>query len=322
MRLKVLIAATMLAASAACHAQGYPARPITMVVPGPPGGATDTMARALAEDLGKRLGQPVVVDNKPGGAGIIAIQAVTRAPADGYTLLLSHSTPLISTPHLYASVPYDVRRDLAFISELCVGQTVLVVNNQVPAKTMAEFMDWAARNKSKVSYGSYGVGSMPHVLGAHLNRTRGLDMTHVAYKGEAPLAQDVIAGNVQWAIGSMTTMGPLIRGGKLRALAIVGDHRVKSLPDVPTLAEAGSADQELRPPAWLGLLARAGTPAPVLAKIESATRASIGSDAMRQRLDALSLEPVGGSGADFRKVFDASEPVMARLIRDSGARLD
>ena len=322
MHIKVLIAATMLAASATCGAQGYPARSITMIVPGPPGGATDTMARALAEDLGKRLGQPVIVDNKAGGAGIIAIQAVIRAPADGYTLLLSHSTPLISTPHLYASVPYDVRRDLAFISELCLGQTVLVVNNQVPAKTMREFLAWAAQNKGKVSYGSYGVGSMPHVLGAHLNRTRGLDMTHVAYKGEAPLAVDVMAGNVQWAIASMTSLGPHIRSGKLHALAVVGDHRVKGMPDVPTLAEAGTTDQELRPPAWLGLLARAGTPAPALAKIEAATRASIASDSMRQRLDALALEPVGNSGSDFRKDFDASEPVMARLIRDSGAKLD
>ncbi|AVA34584.1 tripartite tricarboxylate transporter substrate binding protein [Cupriavidus metallidurans] len=319
MFIKRLLVAGIMAWSAASPAQTYPSRPITFVVPGPPGGATDVMARALAEDMGKRLGQTIIVDNKPGGGGVIAVQAVTRAAPDGYTLLLTHSTPLINTPYLYANVPYNVRRDLAFISELCVGKLVLAVGRDVPVKTVPEFLDWAAKNKGKVSFGSYGVGSFPHLVGAHLNQTRHLDMIHVAYKGEAPMVQDMLAGNIAWAIGSVTTLGPQIKSGRLRALAVMGDNRIKEMPDVPTMTEAGMKDQEMRPPAWIGLFARSGTPAAILSRVEAEARASIQSPAMRARLDSLALEPVGNSPEEFRRSFETSEPIMARLIKSSGA---
>ncbi|WP_432259801.1 Bug family tripartite tricarboxylate transporter substrate binding protein [Cupriavidus sp. TMH.W2] len=319
MRMKSLIAMAVMAWSAACGAQSYPSRPITFVVPGPPGGATDTVARALAEDMGKRLGQTIIVDNKPGGAGVIAVQAVTRAAPDGYTILLTHSAPLINTPHMYRNVPYDVRRDLAFITEVSLAKLLLVVNRDVPVKNVQQFLDWAAKNKGKVSFGSYGVGTFPHLVGAHLNQERGLDMAHVAYKGEAPMAQDMIAGNIAWAIGSMGTLGPHIKSGRLTALAVMDDKRIKELPDVPTIAEAGLKGQEMRSPGWLGLLARSGTPAAVLSQLETAARASIQSPAMRERLDALGMTPVGNSPAEFRREFEATEPVIARMIKASGA---
>ncbi|AGW89660.1 MULTISPECIES: Bug family tripartite tricarboxylate transporter substrate binding protein [Cupriavidus] len=319
MRCKPLIATALLAWAAVAGAQSYPSRPITFVVPGPPGGATDTIARALAEDMGKRLGQPIIVDNKPGGAGVVAVQTLTRAPADGYTLLVTHSSPLINTPYLYASVPYNVRRDMAFITEICVGKIVLAVNREVPASNVSEFMAWAARNKGKVSYGSYGVGSFPHLVGAHLNQTKGLEMVHVAYKGEAPMAQDMLAGNISWAIGSVTTLGPHIKSGRLRALAVMGEKRIKELPDVPTMTEAGMKEQEMRPPAWVGLVGRSGTPTAILSRIEAEARASIQSPAMQARMEALALEPVGNTGVEFKRDFETSEPVMARLIKASGA---
>ncbi|MBP0636988.1 tripartite tricarboxylate transporter substrate binding protein [Cupriavidus sp. AcVe19-6a] len=305
--------------SATSGAQTYPARPITLVVPGPPGGATDTLARALAEEMGKRLGQTIIVDNKPGGAGVIAVQAITRGAPDGYTMLLSHSAPLINTPHLYRNVQYDVRRDLSFVTELCVGKIVLAVNRDVPVKSVQELLDWAAKNKGKVSYGSYGVGTFPHLVGSHLNQTRGLDMAHVAYKGEAPMAQDMIAGNVSWAIGSMTTLGPHIKSGRVRPLAVMGEQRIKELPEVPTMAEAGLKEHELRSPAWFGLFVRSGTPAAILSRLETEARASILSPAMRTRLDAPAMEPVGNSPSEFRREFDATEPVIARMIKTSGA---
>ncbi len=319
MRSKHLLIMALTAWSAACIAQSYPSRPITLVVPGPPGGATDSLARALAEDMGKRLGQTIIVDNKPGGGGVIAVQAITRGAPDGYTLLISHSTPLINTPYLYPNVPYNVRRDLAFITELCIGKIVLAVNRDVPARTVSELLDWASKNKGKVSFGSYGVGSFPHLVGAHLNQTKGLDMAHVAYKGEAPMVQDMIAGNISWAIGSVTTLGPQIKSGRLRALAAMGDSRIKEFPEVPSMTEAGMRDQEMRPPAWLGLLARSGTPAAILSRLEAEARASVQSPAMRARLEALALEPVGNSSAEFRREFEATEPVMARMIKASGA---
>lgn len=319
---KRLLAAALMAISTVCAAQGYPSRPITLVVPGPPGGATDTLGRALAEDLGKRLGQPVVVDNKPGGGGIIAVQALTRAAPDGYTVLLTHSAPLINTPFLYANVPYDVRRDLAFVTQLCIAQSVFAVSKSVPAANMQEFLAWAAKNKGQVSYGSFGVGSFPHLIGAHLNQVKALDMTHVAYKGEAPMMQDMLAGNIQWAIGSLTTLGPQIKAGRLRALAVMGERRIKELPDVPSIAEAGIPDPEMRAPAWLGLMARAGTPPAVLQRLETEARASIQSPGMRARLDSLALEPIGNSSTDFKRAFEASEPIMARLIKMSGAKVE
>ncbi|MFS8978152.1 tripartite tricarboxylate transporter substrate binding protein [Cupriavidus necator] len=319
MRSKSLIAMALIAWSATCGAQSYPSRPITLVVPAPPGGATDTLARALAEDLGKRLGQAIIVDNKPGGAGAIAVQAITRGAPDGYTMLLSHSSPLINTPHLYRNVQYDVRRDLAFITELAVGKIVLAVNRDVPARTVQELFDWAAKNPGKVSYGSYGVGTFPHLVGTHLNQARGLDMVHVAYKGEAPMAQDMIAGNIAWVIGSVTTLGPFIKSGRVRALAVMGDKRIKEMPEVPTMAESGLKDQELRSPAWFGLFARSGTPAAILSRLEKEARASVHSPTMRARFETLAVEPVGNSPAEFRREFDATEPVMARMIRASGA---
>ncbi|MGO4325953.1 Bug family tripartite tricarboxylate transporter substrate binding protein [Cupriavidus sp. 2TAF22] len=322
MRKKTLLAAALLAWSAVCGAQAYPTRTITFVVPGPPGGATDVIARTLAEDMGKRLGQTIIVDNKPGAAGMLAVQTLTRAAPDGYTLLVTHSTPLMNTPYLYSHVPYDVRRDLAFVSEICIGQIVLVVNNKVPVKNMQEFLDWAAQNKGKVSYGSYGVGSMPHLLGTYLNQSRGLDMTHIAYKGEAPMVQDMLGGNVAWAIGSVSTLGPQIQSGRLRPLAIVGKHRVKELPNVPTLLEAGLKDQELTTPGWVGLVARAGTPAPVLARLEAEARASVNSAPMKERFESLALEPVGSTAQEFKRDFETFEPVMGRLIRSTGVKAD
>ncbi|MGH8783790.1 MAG: Bug family tripartite tricarboxylate transporter substrate binding protein [Cupriavidus necator] len=319
MRSKSLIAVALLAWSAVCGAQDFPSRPITLIVPAPPGGATDTIGRALAEDMSKRLGQPIIVDNKPGGAGVIAMQTLTRAPADGYTLLLSHSAPLINTPYLYAKVPYNVRRDIAFITEVCLGKIVLAVRSEVPAKTVPEFLAWAAQHKGTVSFGSYGVGSFPHLVGAHLNQTRGLEMVHVAYKGEAPMVQDMIAGNIAWAIGSVTTLGPHIKSGRLRALAVMGDKRIKELPGVPTMEEAGMKEQEMRPPAWVGLLARSGTPAAILTRLETEARASVKSTVMQSRLDAMALEPVGNTSAEFKRDFETAEPVMARLIKSSGA---
>ncbi len=319
---KTWLVIAVLAWSAHCSAQSYPTRTITLVVPTPAGGAADALARSLAEAMGKRLGQTIIVDNKPGAAGMLAVQAVTRAAPDGYTLLITHSAPIINTPLLYPNVPYDARRDLAFISEISAARSVLAVNREVPASNMREFLAWATRNSGKVSYGSYGSGSYAHLVGAYLSQSRRLDMTHIAYKGEAPMIQDMIGGRIDWAIGSLKTLEPHLKSGRLRALAILGSRRAKELPNVPTMIEAGVDDQELKPLGWMGLMARAGTPAPILARLEAEARAAVHSAAMTERLQALALEPVGGTSAEFRREFEAAEPVVARLIRLSGAKAE
>ncbi len=320
MKTRALLALTALAWSALSAAQPYPSRPITIIVPGAAGGATDTLARSLAEDMGKRLGQPMVVDNKPGASGVLAVQTLTRAAPDGYTLLLTHAAPLVNTPAMLPKVPYDVRRDIAFISMISAGPVVLAVNRDVPATNVKEFLDWAAKNKGTISYGSYGIGTFPHLVGVHLNRSRGLDMVHVAYKGEAPMAQDAAAGNIAWCVVSLSSAAAQFESGRLRPLAVFGDRRIKRLPNLPTMAEAGLKDPELRPQGWIGLVARAGTPPAVLARLETEARAAALSPVVRKRLEISSSEPLGGTSAQFRQEFESTEPVVKRLIEVSGVK--
>ena len=185
MKTRLAIALASIAFSTFAGADTYPSKVVTFVVPAVAGGSLDVLARTLAEEMSRTMGQPVIIDNKPGAAGMIAVQAVARAVRDGHTVLITHSGPILTAPFMFARVPYDVRRDLAFVSQLCAGQLVLAVNaDKVPARSMKEFVAWAGRNKGKVSYGSYGIGSAGHLMGAYLSQSRALDMTHVPYKGE------------------------------------------------------------------------------------------------------------------------------------------
>ena len=326
MRTKNLITTTLaiaaLAWSTLCVAQDYPTRPITFVLPAPPGGATDAIARALAQEMGKSLNQAIIVDNKPGAAGMLGTQAVARAAPDGYTILVAHSGPVAYAPHMFAKVPYDVQRDLAPITEICSASLVFTVSKNVPANTMKEFIDWAGKNKGKVNYGSFGVGSSSHLLNAYLSESQKLDMTHVAYKGEAPMALDIIANQVQAGIGTLGTMAPFMAAGKLRALALVGEKRLKNMPDLPTMAEAGLPDAEYRVMGGMLMMAPAGTPAPILARLEKEARAAIQSTNLQARFQAYGLVGMGNSAAEFRSNLEATGPVVQRLIKTSGAKVE
>jgi len=306
----------------AAQAQEWPSRTITIVVAAPPAGATDVLARVLADELGKSLKTTVIVDNKPGASGMLATGAVARAQPDGYSLLLSHATPIYYAQYMFSKVPYDVRRDLAFITELCSASLVIAVNKDVPAKTMKEFVTWAQANKGKVNYGSFGVGSSSHLLNAHLSESRKLDMTHIAYKGEAPMVQDMIAGQIPVAIGTLGTMAPHITSGSLKPLAIIGDKRLPELPNVPTMTEAGFPDDEFKPLGGAMVMAPAKTPAPILARLEKETRAAVQTAAMKARFQAFGLVPMGNSSEEFRKNFEASGPMIQRLVTVSGAKAE
>lgn len=322
MRIKTFVAIAALACSALGFAQDYPSRPITFIVPAPPGGATDAIARALADEMGKTMKQAIIVDNKPGATGMLGTQAVARANPDGYTVLVAHAAPVAYAPYMFSKVPYNVQRDLAHITEICSASLVFTIARDVPARTMKEFIAWAEKNKGKVNYGSYGVGSASHLMSAYLSESHKLDMTHVAYKGEAPMALDLIGGQIQAGIGTLGTMAPYLATGQLRALAVMGEQQLKALPNVPTMAEAGFTDAEYKPLGGMVMMAPAGTPAPVLARLEKEARTAIQTAALKARFQVYGLVGMGNSSAEFRRNLEASAPVIQKLIKVSGAKVD
>ena len=327
MAIKALWAASMLAvgvmgAVGTAHAQSdptkYPTRPITLVVPAGPGGATDVVARVMAEQLQKRLGQAVVVDNKTGASGMLGAQAVARAAPDGHTLLLSYSTPVFYTHHTVAKVPYNIEKDFAFITQVAGTSLTVMVNGSIPVNNMKEFMAWAEANKGKISYGSYAAGSPGHLMSAYLSDSRKLGMQHVAYKSEAPFLQDLAGGVVPWGMGTLAAGQALIKSGKIRPIAVLGPNRLKDLPNVPTMAEQGFKDSEFHTVAWFTLLAPAATPKPILDKLEKESVEIIHSAPMKARFQVLGLDSVKGGSEQFRADFKRVDPLIAKLVKISG----
>lgn len=322
MLLRTLISIVTLAFSVLASAQDYPSKPVTLIVPAAPGGGTDILGRILAEELGKRLKQTFVVENKAGASGMLGAQAVVRAAPDGHTLLFAYSAPIYYARHMFSKMPYDVAHDLAVVSEVAANNLILVVNNEVPAKDMKQFMAWAQQGKGKLSYGSIGIGSAGHLASAHLNASRTLEMVHVPYKSEAPFAQDLAAGVVPWGMGTLAPMLPHIQSGKVRPIAVLADKRLPALPDVPTMKEAGFPDTELRSMSWFTLAAPARTPQPVLDLLEKHAREIAQSTMMKARFQVLGLDPVGGSAKDFIRNYEATGPVIEKLVKISGARTE
>lgn len=313
-------AGTAAACTGLARAQTYPSRPITFVVPAPAAGGSDAIARALAEQMGKGLGQSIVVDNRPGAAGIMGTQAVARAPADGYTILVGNTGPVAYAPFMFNKLPYDVSRDLIAVTDLCSVSMVFAVHKDVPAKTMREFIAWAAQNKGKVNYGSYGMGSASHLISEHLSQSRQLAMTHAAYKGEAPMAMAVVSGEVHAAVGTLATMAPFMASGQVRTLAVLGAQRLPTAPELPTIREAGLADPEFMPIGGLIMMAPAGIPAPVLARLEQEARAAIHSTPLKARFQVFGMVGVGNSAAEAQRTLQATAPMIRKLIASAGVK--
>jgi tripartite-type tricarboxylate transporter receptor subunit TctC len=311
-----------LAAAPAAVAQEWPSRPVTLVIPAAPGGATDIVGRVMAEELAKRLGQTVVVDNRTGASGMIGTQAVARAAPDGHTLLLAYSTPIFYVQHMFPKVAYDVRRDFEMITQVAATSLVLTVHESVPARNMKEFMAWARAGKGRLNYGSYGTGSAGHLMSAYLSQSRDLGMAHVPYKSEGPYIQDLAAGTVPWGMGTLGPALPHLKSGKVRILAVLGPRRLPELPDVPTMAEAGFPDPEFNTVAWFTLLAPAGTPQPIVRRLEKEAMAIIQSTPMKARFQVFGLEAVKGGSEQFRRDFEASSPIIEKLVRISGAKME
>jgi tripartite-type tricarboxylate transporter receptor subunit TctC len=311
-------------AIAPAHAQvaAFPVKPVRIVVPFAPGGATDILARMLAEKLAVSFGQPVVVDNKAGAAGIIGTDAVAKAPADGHTIVLALSNSLLTNQFLFTKLPYNAQKDLALVYQIAVAPLVLVVHPSVPASTGPELLKYVKAQKGKLSYGSYGLGAYPHLAGAHMSVSQDAAMTHIPYKGEAPMVQELLAGQIHMAYASAAQVKQHIEAGKLKAIGVTGDRRMVTLPNVPTLYEQGLKDEAYRLTGWLAFAVPAATHRTVIKRIASDVRAAVMLPDVKAKIDAMGFEVQDSSPEIFLARYNKEVPVWQRMIKQSGAKLD
>ena len=295
----------------------YPNRPVKIVVPYPPGGATDLVGRLLAGKLAEAWGQPMLVDNRPGASGMIGTEQVARSPADGYTLLVAITTH-IQNPAIYVKVPFDPIKDFEPISQICLSYLVLAVKPDFPARDIKEFVALAKANPGKHAFGSFGTGSSSHILGERFARVAGLDMTHVPYKGSAPMLTDLLGGQISCAWIDVSTATQQIAAGKLKPLVVSGPQRAPMLSAVPTLAENGYAGFE--PLGWVGVLAPAGTPKPVIEKISRELMRIVKLPDVQARLNEQTLVPVGDSPESFAKTLKQDMALWAAIVSGAGIK--
>ena len=299
-------------------AQSYPSKPIRLVVPFPPGGGADVTGRTVAQKLTESMGQTVLVENRAGAGGNIATEFVSRAPADGYTILLTTTGHAIQ-PNL-TKTPWDPIRDFAPVSMVNTYALVIAVHPSVPAASIGELVSLAKASPGKLSYGSSGTGGNLH-LGAELFKSRlGVDILHVPYKGNAPMTTAVISGEVQMVFDSMTGPLPHIRAGKLRALAVTGSRRSAVLPDVPTVSETVSSGFEYS--SWNGIIAPAGTPAPIVNRLNAEIGKALAMADVRERFASLGYEAAGNTPEQFAAIIAADVAKFAKIIKDANIRAD
>jgi tripartite-type tricarboxylate transporter receptor subunit TctC len=311
-------AAALPAVSRIAWAQAYPSRPVRVIVGFAPGGATDIMARLVGQWLSERLGQQFVIDNRPGAGGNIAAEAVVRALADGYTLLLV-GVPNAINATLYDRLNFNFIRDIAPVAGIIRGTYVMVVNPSVPTKTVSEFIAYAKANPGRISFGSAGIGSPNHVAGELFNIMAGVNLMHVPYRGIAPALNDLLGGQVQVAFAFMPSSIEFIRAGKLRALAVTTATRSEVLPDVPTVGEFVPGYEAS---AWYGLGAPKATPAEIVDKLNKEINAALADPKMKARLADLGGTPLLGSPADFGKLIAEETEKWAKVVKFSGAKAD
>ncbi len=314
------IALLALAAATQAAAQAYPTKPIRLVVPFPPGGAVDFYARVVQQPLSEALGQTVVIDNKAGASGMVGAEVVAKSPPDGYTLLIGNIASLAINVGIYPKMPYDPLKDFTPIVRTVDVNYVLVVHPSVPVKTVAELVAYAKANPGKLSYGSAGSGSLPH-LGTELFKAQtGVDMVHVPYKGGGPMVTDLLGGSVQVVIGDQANLMPHVATGKLRALAVATPRRSPNAPDLPTIAESGVPGFDAT--AWQGVVGPAGMPADVVVRLNEAFNKVMAMPAVREKLVGGGLEPVGGTPEQFGRFIASEIAKWTKTAKDVGAKAE
>jgi tripartite-type tricarboxylate transporter receptor subunit TctC len=310
---RIFFVAALSALAQVAFAQGYPVRPITMVVGFAPGGGTDSVARVVAKKLGDNMGQTVIVENKAGAGGTLAVHQVAKSAPDGYTILLANVGSLTVAPHIIAKLPYEPMRDLAPITMAVEFPNVIVVNPSLQVKTLAEFVQLAKAKPGTIGYGSSGIGGIGHLAGALLALTAGIDIVHVPYKGGGPAMQDLLGGQIPAMVATPVTALPHIKAGKIRALATTGAARAALMPDVPTVAESGYAGYEATN--WYAYLAPAGTPKDILDRLHRELVQALNSPDVREQLDRQGVEAKPDTPETLAKFMERELATWGKVVK-------
>ncbi len=314
-----LLAVLTLCCSSAL-AQTWPAKPITLIIPFPPGGSTDIVGRIAADGMARELGQPFVVDNRGGAGGAIGAKAIADATPDGYTLGIATISTHVVNPIVHTDLRYDPLRDFSFVSQIAAVPNVLAVHPSVPAGNMAQFIAYAKANPGKLNFGTPGIGSLGHLIGETFMYSVNVKMTHVPYRGAGPALNDALAGQVQVLFDNLPSSLPHIHAGKLRALAVASATRVSSLPEVPTFAETGQP--LVNDPSWFGVIGPARLSPETVAKLHAALVATLKQPEALKRLEAAASVPVGNSPEAFRKVVADALDNTRKVAREANLKFE
>lgn len=316
-----LLSAVCLATAAIMPAvaQQYPTKPIKLILPFPTGGATDVMSRILAEKLTSRLGQPVIVENKPGAGTMLASEFVAKAPADGYTLLMAASS-LVIAPSLYSKVNYDPIKDFTPVTQVAAVIHLVVVNPNLPVKSIQDLITYLKANPGKVSYGSTGSGTSTHLEAELFKKMAGVEIEHIPYKGSTPALADLVGGQTSMMFDPIASSKPYLESGRLRALAVTTAQRSISAPDLPTVAESGLPGYEAMP--WLGIVAPAGTPKVVVDRLYKEVSEVLKMQDVKDRFKSLGLDIIGNTPAEFATFIAQDQKKWDQVIKNSGAKAD
>ena len=301
-------------------AQHYPNKPIRMIVPVPPGGGADFVARSYASRLSDALGQQVVVDNRGGAAGIIAMEATAKAAPDGYTIIQTNISTVSINPYMYTKLPYDAEKGFAPISICTLNPLVLVVHPSVAARSVPELVNAAKAKPGTLTYASLGSGSIQHLAGFMFGKDAGVNLIHIPYKGAAPATVDLLAGQVNIAFSGIGTVIAQVRAGKLRGLATTGAKRIESMADLPLMGESGGPTMQIE--LWNGFLAPAGTPAAIVKQLSEAINRIAKSSDLPQVLATQGTSPTTNTPEEFARFIKAEQTKFARLVKESGIKLD
>ena len=322
-----LLSFAALAACVVCHAQAaatdsgpsWPNKPIRMLVGFPPGGPTDVVARLVSDKLSAQIGQRIVIDNRAGAAGNIAVEILAKANADGHTLLYS-SNAIALSPGLYSKLGYDPHKDLAPVTEIGAGCLIFVVHPSLPVQSVQAFIDYARARPGQLNYGSSGSGTSTHLAAVLFSQRTGIQTQHVPYKGTAPSLLDTIAGRVQFLMGAVLTAVPHVKEGRLRALAVTGSKRIQSLPELRTIEESGLPGFVVT--TWQGVFAPAGIPAATLTRVNAELVKAIRSPELKPKIEQQDMDPTGPSAGTFRDMYFAELARWTKVAKDAGLKAD